>query len=442
MWGGTGPHAKPRWVLVEAGTVRDLRQRLHELARRQPLELPSAPERTRRTLEEVIDGVWLRSDRGRCYVAERRFGGSYVHGGRRLDGLLHDSAEVWRPFVSPSGEGTFDPARALFIDAETTGLGGGGGTYAFLIGIGRFHDGAFVIRQLFMPDYDDEGALLDLLADALQDSGGLVSFNGRAFDWPLLTSRYVMDRRPVPGQELPHLDLLLLSRRLWREMLPSCSLSSLEHHVLGLERSFEDVAGQLIPDIFRRYVLDGDAGPLDGVFYHNLVDVLSMVSLAQVAADIARNGLEMTDDAICDAYALGRLYEGLGRECEAAQAYRQARQEQEEGVRAWVAGWREAMLRKRRGEFEIAVELWGRLVDGLRLEPYVELAKYHEHRSNELIEARRWVLEGQAWLRGHASEMEPWRRKRLEEQLAHRLKRIDGKLGRGAGRGTGRGAAQ
>ncbi|MGC9359895.1 MAG: ribonuclease H-like domain-containing protein, partial [Anaerolineae bacterium] len=355
---------------------------------------------------------------------------------------LRGSTEIWGPFVSPSSEEAFDPARALFIDTETTGLGGGGGTYAFLVGMGRFEGNAFVVRQLFMPDYDDEGALLDLLAESVQDSGGLVSFNGRAFDWPLLASRYVMDRRPVPGQGLPHLDLLLLSRRLWREMLPSCSLASLEEHVLGLERSFEDVAGHLIPDIYRRYVKDGDAGPLDGVFYHNLVDVLSMVSLAQVAADIARDGLEMVEEPLCDAYALGRLYEGLGRASEATQAYRQARGERDEGVRAWEAGWREAMLHKRRGAFEAAVSLWSRLVDGFRLDPYVELAKYHEHRSKDLAEARRWVVQGQVWLREHASEMEQWRRERLEEQLAHRLRRIDGKLSQRAARGADRGATQ
>jgi len=375
-------------------------------------------------------------------VTERRFGGGYVHGGKRVDGLLRGSTEVWQPFVSPSGEDAFDPARALFIDTETTGLGGGGGTYAFLVGMGRFEGGAFVVRQLFMPDYDDEGALLDLLAEGVLDSGGLVSFNGRAFDWPLLASRYVMDRRAVPGQDLPHLDLLLLSRRLWREMLPSCSLSSLEEHVLGLERSFEDVAGHLIPDIYRRYVEDGDAGPLDGVFYHNLVDVLSMVSLAQFVGDIAQDGLEMMEEPLCDPYALGRLYEGLGRTAEAAQAYRQARSKQEEGARAWEAGWREAMLHKRRGEFEAAVALWAGLVDGPRLEPYLELAKYYEHRSKDLAEARRWVAEGQGWLRDHAGEMERWRRERLEEELAHRLRRIDGKRSQRAARGTDHGAAQ
>lgn len=417
--------------------MNDLRRRLQELARRQAAKQPSESASKSVALEDVVDGAWHESPHGRCYLTERRFWGSYIHGGRRVDGLLAEPTAIWQPFVVGAGDQEFDPGSALFIDAEATGLGGGGSTYAFLVGMGRFEGSAFVVRQLFMPDYENEPALLDLLGDALDASGGLVSFNGRAFDWPLLASRFVMGRRPVPGDELPHLDLLLLCRRLWRKTLPSCSLSSLEQHVLGLERSYEDIAGHLIPDIYRRYVEDGDAGPLDGVFYHNLVDVLSLVSLAQVAAEIARDGLEMTDEPLCDAYALGRLYEGTGRMEEATEAYHQAWRSGEQVSWAWEAGWREALLHKKRGQYQAAAELWRRLVDGPRLAPYVELAKYYEHRSKDLQEARRWVIEGQAWLEEHAREMEPWRRDRLAEQLRHRLGRLDGKLVREAAKGSG-----
>ncbi|MGI6379930.1 MAG: ribonuclease H-like domain-containing protein [Anaerolineae bacterium] len=412
--------------------MNDLRQRLQELARREAMRQPPEPARSGMPLEEAIDGKWVETPTGRCYVTERRFGGSYVHGGRRVDGFLALPSEVWEPFVAGPPDRVLDPSRALFLDAETTGLGGGGGTYAFLVGVGSFEDDAFVVRQFFMGDYEDEPALLDLLEGALAASRGLVSFNGRAFDWPLLASRFVMARREPVGDDLPHLDLLLLCRRLWREMLPSCSLSSLEEHVLGLERSFVDIAGHLIPDIYRRYVEDRDAAPLDGVFYHNLVDVLSLSSLAQVAAEIASEGLDKGDDPLCDAYALGRLYEGTGRIEAAARAYGQAWRGDSRATNAWEAGWRESMLFKRRGAFDAAVERWQGLLDGPRPDPYLELAKHYEHRLGDLHEARRWTLEALAWLDQRGDRLERWKRERLSQELGHRLGRLDGKLARNA----------
>ena len=419
--------------------MNDLRQRLQELARREALRQPPEPARCAMPLEEAIAGRWQETPGGRCYVTERRFGGSYEHGGRRVDGFLTWPSDIWAPFVAGPDVRPFDPAGALFIDAETTGLGGGGGTYAFLVGVGWFEDGVFVLRQFFMADYEDEPSLLDLLGDALGASGGLVSFNGRAFDWPLLASRFVMARRRPIGDELPHLDLLLLCRRLWRRMLPSCSLSSLEEHVLGLERSFEDIAGHLIPDIYRQYVEDGDAAPLDGVFYHNLVDVLSLVSLAQVAAEIACEGLERVNDPLCDPYALGRIYEGTGRIEAAARAYRQAWDGESGSASAWEAGWRESLLLRRSGQFDEAVERWKRLQDGPRLDPYLELAKHYEHRRKDIAEARRWTMAALAWLDEHGERLERWKRQRLSQELGHRLGRLDGKLARDATRGQATG---
>ena len=127
--------------------------------------------------------------------------------------------------------------QVCFLDTETSGLSGGTGTYAFLVGAARFIDDKFVLQQFFMRDPAEEPALLEGVANFLAPCEALVTFNGKAFDAPLLTTRYKLHYIPVPYKEYSHLDLLPLARRLWRDRLPSRALKYLEEHVLGFTRS-------------------------------------------------------------------------------------------------------------------------------------------------------------------------------------------------------------
>src|SRR5207302_806542 len=138
--------------------------------------------------------------------------------------------------------------RPLFLDTETTGLAGGPGTYAFLVGAGWIEGDAFVVTQHFMRDLDEEPALLAALAPLLERAGGVVTFNGSGFDLPLLETRFVLARRRWPAT-LPHLDLLRPSRRVWTGCLDDCRLGTLERDVLGLSRE-EDVPGAVIPSLY------------------------------------------------------------------------------------------------------------------------------------------------------------------------------------------------
>ena len=139
----------------------------------------------------------------------------------------------------------------------------------------------FVVRQFFMRHPGEERAQLHLLEEALAPCTGIVSFNGRGFDLPMLQNRFILARRPFPWIRLPHFDLLPASRRVWRGRLESCRLGSLEEHILGVRRSEEDVPGYLIPDIYRQYYLSGVVTDmLVRVFYHNLIDITSMPLLA------------------------------------------------------------------------------------------------------------------------------------------------------------------
>ncbi|MBX3181847.1 MAG: ribonuclease H-like domain-containing protein [Polyangiaceae bacterium] len=169
------------------------------------------------------------------------------------------------------------PERALYFDTETTGLGVGAGTVAFLIGVGWFGAAGLTLEQLFVREPADEPAALGYLRERAEGASLLISFNGKAFDWPLLLDRYVMNQLPPPAAR-PHLDLLHVARRLHRARLGSCRLQVLEREVLGFTRE-GDVEGAEIAARYAHFLRSGDEGALTQVVQHNLWDVASMVAL-------------------------------------------------------------------------------------------------------------------------------------------------------------------
>ena len=174
---------------------------------------------------------------------------------------------------------TFDPHRTVYVDTETTGLAGGAGTVAFLVGLGYFCEDAFILEQCFLRDYDDEGAMLEYLAERFREFDCVVSYNGKSFDLPLLKTRFVQHRLPLPLSEAGHYDLVHAVRRVWKKRLSDCSLNNIERLVLGFHRH-DDVPGYLIPRIWLDYLETRDARPLEGVFHHHAMDILSLAALA------------------------------------------------------------------------------------------------------------------------------------------------------------------
>src|SRR5216684_4811339 len=220
------------------------------------------------SLEHVLGGEW-RKDRGsRCFVVERRVDADARCGRVRVGDLAawHERAAAHAPMLTAGA-----PARPpfVFFDLETTGLSGGAGTYAFLVGCGRFGgDGAFLTQQYVLAAFGDERAMLETVARELARAEALVSFNGRSFDAPLLETRYLYHRLDWSVARLPHIDVLHAARRFWgatpREMGNdggSCSLVTLEQQVLGMRRP-RDFSGFEIPGRYFHFVRSGDALPL------------------------------------------------------------------------------------------------------------------------------------------------------------------------------------
>lgn len=278
----------------------------------------------------------------------------------------------------------FDMSKALFFDTETTGLAGGSGTYAFLVGIGFFQGEDFVIEQLLMRDHSDEPALLSHLTRRLQGKSSLVSFNGRSFDAQLLATRYSMHRRSEPFSALSHLDLLHLSRRLWGfSPLPDCRLETLETRVLGAPRH-QDVPGWMIPDLFFDFLRDRNPAPLKGVVEHNRRDILAMVALCSHMKKLLQEDATPSDPHI--SLGLGRLWAALDNHELSDLHFRAAlthpelaEQAREKGLIYWA---RE--LKKRRLNDKAAL-LWRRTLTHYpgNLEATVELAKFLEHQRRD-----------------------------------------------------------
>jgi len=408
----------------------DLRTRLLHLGLRRASELEEVkrPRRRRVPLEEVVPGAWRTTPDGRCFVAEQRFSLAYAHGRYRLSEVLSLPQDVWSLALGDADDEPFDVQRAAFVDTETSGLSRSGGTVAFLIGLGAFEGDEFVLRQFFMPDYGEEPALLDAAGEILGAARGLVSFNGRSFDWPILETRYVMAGRPPPIDPRQHLDLLLLARRLWRRCLASCALSALEEPLLGLERSQQDVPGYLIPGIYNAYVQQGDVEPIADVFYHNAVDILSLVTLAARAGHmLATAGEGAAGAADADPYrdplALGILYERTGRLEEAVRALQEAARSGDEDTAADAAR-RLGQILRRAGEHDAAMAVWQERCAQGDVPAAVELAKQYEHRLKDYAAALEIVDGAIARVEAGLPGMTRYERGRLLRELTHRRERL------------------
>ncbi len=471
-------------------------------------------------IADALGGWWNRDSGGACLVVDRVYPADRVHGDAEIGNYAETlsryraslrafdsiaSAPPIQPVFSEMEDGSDDgdcgpasavlalrateagrsPAsesaedeRLLFFDLETTGLTGGAGTCAFLIGYGWFECGSFRTRQYFLGGFGHEPAMLRMAGDVLSGAT-LTSFNGKTFDVPLIVGRYLFHRLPCPFDAIRHVDLLHPARRLWRhrpadsspaqedgrraafaryfrmtrstgvrlardgsrrlpgplsESAASCALGALEEAVLGYRRT-GDVPGGEIPGRYFQYVRTGDVRPLSPVLEHNRLDLVSLAALASVVARMLQEGPHAARNAH-ECLALGRLYEHSGASDRATACYEKA----VEGDPA--AAWRRdelverealrrlALRHRRERRYPEAAAAWQRLLDlpgtagPVDFEALHALAVHYEHRARDLEAARALVIRA----------MDCARNPKLSESLRYRLMRIDRKLAVGLAR--------
>lgn len=387
------------------------------------IETGRAPAPASEPIERVVGGDIVETGAGSLLVVRREYPLGHCHGRVPLASLRSAPLDVLSRLSRLDGE-SLAADGLLFLDTETTGLAGGTGTYAFLVGAGWLEGDVFVVAQHFMRDLDEEPALLAALAPLLERAGALVTFNGGGFDLPLLETRFVLARRRWPGM-LPHLDLLRPSRRVWTGCFDDCRLGTLERDVLGLARE-DDVPGGLIPTLYFDWLRRKRARPLARVLAHNRDDVLSLAALVGWfgAALGEAPTLRATEWA-----GLGRLWEPVDLE-RALECFRTALDMGLDGEAGQWVRLRLAWWEKRAARWERACALWetARTQDVFDPRPWEELAKFHEHRARDFAAAHAVVTDALDLARAAGAAQ------RVLEALGHRLGRIERRLGAASAR--------
>lgn len=427
--------------------------RLHpDLSGASPPEIGTRLDRARHAAAALGGVVDLRAE-GPCIVIDRHYGPDARHGRECVGDIvdrLRTSAEglavIGRAWPSAragvnAGAGAADIDGLCVLDLETTGLAGGAGTQAFLVGCARVEGGGVTVRQFLSPGFEHERAQLAALADWMRDRSQLLTFNGRTFDVPLLEMRFSYNRLAWPWGHLPHLDALHPARRFWRGRPEiagpdpddsSCSLGVLERRLSGVHR-VGDVPGFEIPARYFQFARDGRPEPLEAVLEHNRLDLLSTLTVCARAASLVVRGPAVAEHGY-ESLGLGRLHERVGQRSEAEVCYAHAAASAGRVGEAPLrveALRRLAVCQRRAGRAQEAAESWRALLatggasPRARREAREALAIHHEHRARDFGAARLLVLDALAepLADRHRSASER-RLERLERKL-HRSKSGD-----------------
>ena len=395
-------------------------------------------------ISEVLGGRTVETSFGDCLVIDRRYESDRWYGSVAIgdcDLCDNEALRLLDPSLAASG-----PSRTIFIDLETTGLSGGAGTVAFLVGCGYFDLGAFQVRQFLLTSFAGERALLAAVAEFFDATDLIVSYNGKTFDVPVMEMRWTFHRMSAPLEGVPHFDMLHPARRLWSGREPTrrsvdeggCRLSTLERVLFDVTR-VGDVGGFEIPSRFFRFLRSGDPRPLEPVLEHNRHDLVSLAAVTAHAARLAQQGADACRDST-EALALGRVYERAGKFERAEECYARASQADTVLVAA-EASYRLGLRCRRERRFEEAAICWRRILDltasrkaarqtelsALREFAAEALAIHHEHRVRDLDTARelaRFALD--------EVEVDEGRQRRADG-IRHRLARLDRKIARTSG---------
>ncbi len=382
-------------------------------------------------LAERLGGEWLVRGELRIVRVRRFYPLPCEHGKRLLPPPEQVDLAALRVAAKNSISEKFDLRRALFFDTETTGLAGGTGTYVFLVGVGYFEENRFVVEQLFLPELRAEPALLQYFEELLRERRGLVSFNGKSFDAPLLSSRFIQMRMSPTLDLHEHLDLLHAARRLVQQDFGDCRLGRLEERLLGVERE-GDIPGEEIPAIYLDFLRFGDTGRLPPILYHNRMDILSLWALTVALVEVVR-GAEENRSSPLHAERVARLYLQNRAPEKAAPIFenllQQAPAAQAKNLEYWL---HLARAQKQLGDFDRAAAAWQQAISAhpFHLEPFVELAKYFEHRAKDYHTALRYTERALAALEHRAKLNAASPVSRARQELLHRRDRLLRKLSR------------
>ncbi|MDQ0161590.1 ribonuclease H-like domain-containing protein [Aeribacillus alveayuensis] len=312
-----------------------------------------------------------------CIVREVEYPLTFQHGRYRL-GELINVVQAWneQQLEHPLSSKGHQPFELFFFDTETTGLKGGAGNVIFLLGHARILDEKVVIKQHFLPAPGHEVALYQSFLSEVNIQT-LVTYNGKAFDWPQVKTRHMFIRNQVP--KLPafgHFDLYHASRRLWKEELDAVKLAVVEKEMLEINRE-RDIPGYLAPIVYFHFLQNPHPDVVRGIFEHNEKDVLSLITLYIHLSKLILNASEYPKES----FEIAKWLKATGNEKAAFKLFSNI--SINGSKHEWKAKYELSFLLKQQGDLKKAVLLWEEIIRGpndlLKLDAHIELAKYYEH---------------------------------------------------------------
>jgi uncharacterized protein YprB with RNaseH-like and TPR domain len=361
-------------------------------------------------------------------VREVRYPLTYRHGTYRFD-QLYEVIRAWEQsgMAHPLSTAERTAEELLFFDTETTGLHGGVGNTIFLLGYSRVEGDSVVVRQHFLASPHAEVTLYHSFLEEVKEATHLVTFNGKAFDWPQVKTRHTLIRDQVP--RLPsfgHYDLLHGARRLWKHDLESCRLSVIEQEKLGVSRR-NDVPGYMAPILYFDYLNGKDPETVEGVLRHNELDVLSLITL-YIHISMLLLAHEKVAVSHEERFEIARWYEALGEDDAAARHYREVAES-----RHALSGKAKIALGhhyKKQKKWEQALGMWETIISESSYVPeevYIEAAKICEHQLKDFEKALEYTLQAyELWRR--KGNLLRWKSKAEQEAYRKRIERLERKI--------------
>lgn len=353
-----------------------------------------------------------------------RAGGVLIHAHRMpLDAQIFELSTVGLRRIGWSGQ-RFDIRKCLFLDTETTGLSGGAGTVAFLVGVGFVDGDAFVVEQYLMREYADESELIDRLCARMEGFDCVCTFNGKNFDMPLLEARFTMCRMRNRWRDLENIDLLYPARRAWKLRLGSCRLSRLEEIILGAPRS-DDLPGSEVPGRYFEFLKTGDESLLEDIILHNRQDIATLATLLVRLCEVNDSPEKLTEQL--DIFSIGRSLERQGELKPARELYRISAIPQPMGSLAALTGarvsgmanWRLYILARKCGDTEEMRNVLEQMLLRQQMPGCVcvELAKLYEHRLKNYSRALEYVRRAAQYPDSASAEALKYREERIIRKM-------------------------
>jgi len=376
--------------------LADLRRRIAKIDRKfaKPRAIsPEPPAPIPEHLDETYPFEEVETAHGRHFETAKLYERHRRHGSIGIVDLEHLPHDLLDPISSGLIQ-RVPPAKWCFLDTETTGLAGGSGTYAFLIGIGRITPQGFRVRQFFMREFGEEASQLSAVFEHLKEFEVVITYNGRTFDQPLLETRFRMMRQRSPFSTLEHLDLLHGARRLWKLRFDSCRLVDLENQILGVERQ-GDLPGELIPYVYFEYLRTHEILRLVPIFHHNAIDILTLACLTAIVPHAFQPPEQAQLSHGAEMVGLARWWRQAEQHENALVLFRQAIDKGLPDDLLFRTMWDLAALEKKVGREHVALPIFTELTasrNPWRAQAFAELAKYYEHRERNYALALEMTL--------------------------------------------------